>query len=313
MKTSADHKEKRSGSLAAAAIAIVFLVLGFQTALLIYRAAVDSVVAHRDHPDTVFVMVPEGTDIETVSWEPVAGNEQSGTAAEMSSGGGRPAQVTVRKNASHSPRAEEIRRQTRRVESFRFNPNTASQEDLERLGFSEKQAQSIIHYREKGGIFHRKEDFQKSYVVADSVYERLEPYIDIPLVDINRADSVALLALPGIGPFYAGKIVSYRSELGGYSYAEQLLDLWKFDEEKLAGLRDLIKVGPSEPFALWTLPEEELSRHPYISRSAAHGIVLFRDNNPREKWTVDALAAAGILRDEDARRLARCRIAEPQE
>lgn len=301
MKTSAENTPKRSGSLAAAAIAIVFLVLGFQTALLIYRAAVDSVVAHRDHPDTVFVMVPEGESVEG------GGDPVTQTAARPAAA--RTAPVTVRHNSAHSPRAEEIRRQTRLVESFRFNPNTASQDDLERLGFSEKQAESIIHYREKGGVFRRKEDFRRSYVVADSVYERLAPYIDIPLIDINRADSTALLALPGIGPFYAGKIVSYRSELGGYSYPEQLLDLWKFDEEKFAGLSDLIKVGPSEPFALWTLPEEELSRHPYISRSAAHGIVLFRDNNSRESWSVESLAAAGILRSEDASRLAKCRIA----
>ena len=305
--------EKRSGSFTAAAIALVFLVLGFQTALFIYRAAVDSVVAHRDKPDTVFVLVGDGEGGDSsLSLRMTEGTAEGRDGAAEGRDGTAGRGKIVRK-ASHSPRAEEIYRNRagRKVESFRFNPNTASEDELVRLGFSDKQARAILNYREKGGVFHRKSDFKKSYVVADSVYRRLEAFIDIPLLDLNKADSAALLSLPGIGPFYAGKIVSYRKELRGYSYPEQLLDLWKFDEEKLEGLRDLITVGPSAPFPLWTLPEDELASHPYISRSAAHGIVLYRENNPAEDCTVAKLVASGVLRGEDGARLGRCRIASP--
>ena len=45
------------------------------------------------------------------------------------------------------------------------------------LGFSEKQAQSIVKYREKGGYFYKKEDLKRLYVVDDSLYVLLEPYI----------------------------------------------------------------------------------------------------------------------------------------
>ena len=106
-------------------------------------------------------------------------------------------------------------------------------------------------------------------------------------------------------------MVAYRRQLGGYSYPEQLMDLYRFDQEKYDGLKDLISVGPSAPYPLWTLPEDSLRLHPYIGPHAAHGIVLFRDNNPREAWTVDALSRAGILRPEDASRLALCRLAAP--
>jgi DNA uptake protein ComE-like DNA-binding protein len=180
-----------------------------------------------------------------------------------------------------------------------------------RLGFSGKQAQSIINYRESGGHFRRPSDFAKSYVVADSVFRRLEPFIRIPKVDLNAADSVALDALPGIGPYYAVRIVEHRTELGGYSYPEQLMDIYRFDQEKFDALKDLISVSPPEPYALWTLSEEELEKHPYIGKYAAHGIVLYRDNNPKELWTVEGPRRAGVLRPADAARLARCRIAEP--
>ncbi len=197
----------------------------------------------------------------------------------------------------------------RRYESFRFDPNSVSVDDLMRLGFSQKQAESIDNYRKKGGRFRRKSDFAKSYVVEDSVYRRLEKYIDIPKIDINRADSAAFETLPGIGKFFAAKMVSYRRELGGYSYPEQLMDIWHFDQEKYDGLKDLIKVGPSEPYPLWTLPENELARHPYIDKRAAHGIIIFRENSPVAEWTVGNIIKAGILDPGLGEKLARCKIA----
>ncbi|GEM_PF-1205665 len=62
---------------------------------------------------------------------------------------------------------------------FNFNPNTITIDSLKMLGFSEKQALIIIHYREKGGRFRKKEDFAKMYSVSNEKYIELEPYIKI--------------------------------------------------------------------------------------------------------------------------------------
>ena len=62
---------------------------------------------------------------------------------------------------------------------FNFNPNTITIDSLKMLGFSERQALTIIHYREKGGRFRKKEDFAKMYSVSDEKYIELEPYINI--------------------------------------------------------------------------------------------------------------------------------------
>ena len=201
----------------------------------------------------------------------------------------------------------------RPVENFMFNPNTASIEDFQRLGFSEKQASALVNYRNKGGIFRRKSDFAKSFVVADSVYRRLEPYIDIPLLDLNTADSAAFDGLPGIGGYFANKIIEYRTRLRGFSYKEQLMDIYRFDKEKYDALHDLVTVdiSTSTPYPLWSLPEDSLAKHPYIGWHAAHGISVYKSANPVEKWTMGGIIEAGILDPGMGDKLARCLIAPP--
>lgn len=287
---SAKKEKGISRSAVVGIVALVFLIIGYQTALFVHGAAVAKIAANRDEPDTVYVY----GGVQTSSVD-------SGTE--------------VRKPGKHSLKAENVRsRLPRKVESFKFNPNTVSKEDLQRLGFSEKQAQSIINYREKGGKFRRKSDFAKSFVVSDSVYKRLEPYIIIPKTDLNQGDSAAFDALPGIGGWFASQMVAYRKSLGGYSYKEQLMDIKNFDHEKFDALKDLIIVSKSsvKSFALWTLPADSLRKHPYIKNyETARSIVLFRENNPKENWTVENLGAAGILPPDQVSKLSRCIIADP--
>lgn len=298
--------KKPSPSFVTGVIAFVFLIIGYQAALFVTRAGELRLVSNRDRPDTVYLIDRELAEAFLAGMAP----EEAEALLEASPAGSR--RVSVRREAPHSPAAERIVRQSRgrKTESFRFNPNTVSVEDLIRLGFSEKQAQAIDNYRKKGGRFRRPSDFARSYVVADSVFARLEPFIDIPRLDLNKADSAALTDLPGIGPYYAKKILEYRKALHGFSYKEQLLDLPRFEKEKYDGLSDLVFVSEPAPYPLWTLPEDSLKRHPYIGR-AAHSLILYRNSMPRDAWTVEGLRSEGVLSAADADRLSRCCIAGP--
>ena len=310
-KDSAREGSRSSAVFKAGAISLVFLVIGYQAALFINRAAMLGIEAARDRPDTVYVVRHVAA---TAGPDPEAGASSvlESAVPEQPEGVRVLRTDTVRRESAHAPLIMEARRRTRRVENFEFDPNSVSVEDLMRLGFSEKQALSIDKYRAKGGRFRRKSDFAKSYVVADSVYRRLEPYIRIPKVDINTADSAEFDSLPGIGPYYAAKMAEYRVRLGGYSFPEQLLDIYNFGEERFDGLKDLIECSEPPAYELWTLPTDELRKHPYIrSRQVADAIVLYRENTPAGSLSVEELAAAGILPGEDAARLARCRIAAP--
>ena len=294
-----DKDKERGGlqqSFLTGVIALVFLLVGYQTALMVHRAAVVKIAANRDEPDTVFVYVePEGV-------------AQRSDSEHMDSVGRKPSGI-VRRNAHHSSRAQAVRRNAPypAPESFLFDPNTATVEDFCRLGFTIKQAEAIDAYRKKGGRFRRKSDFAKSYVVSDSIYRRLEQYIDIPLVDLNTADSTALDDLPGIGGWYASKIIEYRNSLGGYSAKEQLMEIYRFDQQKYDALADLVTVSEPYVYPLWTLPADSLQKHPYIRNyEIARAIVMFREHNPPYAWTVDDLRTAGIISPESARRMAVC-------
>lgn len=380
-----DGKKRPSASFVTGAIALAFLITGYQTALFVHRAAALKVVSDMTSPDTVFVyadgeafaggksgsgdivsgrnsvrasrgysgdktgnrdMVKSGGNPTRVSGGYSSGDSWDGSSSGSrsgrtnSGGGSRGASMSgshggsscadrreqswsnvpqnyryEKRQGKHPEAAEKLAAAytPRTYESFRFNPNTVSVSDLCRLGFSLKQANSIDNYRKKGGRFNRKQDFAKSFVVADSVYRRLEKYIDIPLLDLNAADSAAFDELPGIGGYFAAKMVEYRGRLGGYSCPEQLLDIYHFDAAKLDKIRDLVEVKTRpEPFRLWSLPADSLKRHPYIKTwQTAKSIVLYRENNPRAELTVDGLVRAGILDKDTGAKLSRCLIESP--
>lgn len=355
-----------SASFVTGAVALVFLIVGYQVALFLNRTAISKILADRSSPDTVYIAYTIEGNVQTAKEQAAPwtgsvndgnrttgngtvrnGADETGTARNGTDGirtGSKPDRIRTAKNGadgngndgtrsgrqvankdirivSNAPRyridqntGERTRPAKRRpVENFLFNPNTASHDDFQRLGFSEKQASALVNYRNKGGIFRRKSDFAKSFVVADSVYRRLEPYIDIPLLDLNTADSAAFDGLPGIGGYFANKIIEYRTRLRGFSYKEQLMDIYRFDKEKYDALHDLVTVdiSTSTPYPLWSLPEDSLAKHPYIGWHAAHGISVYKSANPVEKWTMGGIIEAGILDPGMGDKLARCLIAPP--
>ncbi|MGN1210524.1 MAG: ComEA family DNA-binding protein [Candidatus Cryptobacteroides sp.] len=310
-------KSEKGKSYYVGVIALVFMVLGYQTALFVHKAAVAEIVSHRDSPDTVFVReIPAGlSDSPSRSSGPILPRsfDAASSSSSVATHSASVKMAEVRKESGHTPQSDKIYKARRRTESFIFDPNTILPSDLVRLGFSEKQASAIDSYRKKGGRFRRKTDFAKSFVVSDSIYRRLEPYINIPLVDLNHADSAALDDLPGIGGYFAKAILAHREALGGFSCKEQLMDIPNFSKEKFEALEDLVCVDMNslQPLRLWTMPEDSLSLLPFINKKQAHGIVLYREHNSSELLTVEGLMNAGVIDAGTADKLSRCLVAEP--
>lgn len=64
-----------------------------------------------------------------------------------------------------------------------------------------------------------------------------------PRVDLNTADTEALMTLPGIGAVYAQRIVEYRELHGPFSSVTDLLAVEGFGSGRLEKILDYITIG----------------------------------------------------------------------
>jgi DNA uptake protein ComE-like DNA-binding protein len=65
------------------------------------------------------------------------------------------------------------------VSLFVFDPNTASQEELQSLGLSERQARTLVNYRNSGARFRRPEELGRVFGIDSATVAGLIPYIHI--------------------------------------------------------------------------------------------------------------------------------------
>ena len=98
-------------------------------------------------------------------------------------------------------------------------------------------------------------------------------------MDLNRADSLDLQQLRGIGPSFASRIVKYRQLLGGYIRKEQLLEVYGMDSIRYAGIVEYLSIDSSlvRKVNLNTAGIKELMKHPYIEYYVAKTIVKYRE------------------------------------
>lgn len=184
----------------------------------------------------------------------------------------------------------------KKAEYFEFDPNKATSSELEKLGLKAHQIKNIISYREAGGQFNKPKDLEKIYSIHEKDYELLEPYIKIEVkfdtisykpnieskpdsIELNSVDSLDLLSLPGIGPSFAHRILTYRNLLGGFHQKQQVMEVYGFTKEKYDGIIDQIFIDTTqiELIELNTCSLEELKKHPYISYYEARGVISYRD------------------------------------
>lgn len=92
---------------------------------------------------------------------------------------------------------------------------------------------------------------------------------------LNSSDTTTLQRVPGIGPYFARKIVSYREKLGGYVNSEQLLEIQDFPESALPYFR-LASSSSIRKININKATSEQLRNHPYINYQMAREILNYR-------------------------------------
>lgn len=62
------------------------------------------------------------------------------------------------------------------------------------------------------------------------------------MIDLNTADATALVALPGVGPVLAERIIAWRSEHGRFTAVDELAEVSGIGDKLLTQLRDRVRV-----------------------------------------------------------------------
>jgi DNA uptake protein ComE-like DNA-binding protein len=185
-----------------------------------------------------------------------------------------------------------------------FDLNTVTLEQLERFGLAELEIKGIIGYRERFKPFLKAEDLYNVYNLDSHRVEKLMPYVRVrkhlgkvetlpftPLIELNRADSVELLALRGIGPYFAGRMAKYRRQLGGYLSYEQLLEIPGMDSLKLVQLKPQLSLdtGLVLHININEANYDDMLKHPYIKKEVAKNIIRFREEYRRFRSTEELM------------------------
>lgn len=124
----------------------------------------------------------------------------------------------------------------------------------------------------------RRAESGRSVQTYPSKYKRktLKPVLSI---DINRADSAQLLPLPGIGPVFAGRIIKYRSLLGGFVSVEQLGEVYGIPVEAIQKIRNQVYIDSSaiRKIHIDSASFRALLRHPYLEYEDVKALIEYRD------------------------------------
>ncbi|OGS72493.1 MAG: hypothetical protein A3F91_02760 [Flavobacteria bacterium RIFCSPLOWO2_12_FULL_35_11] len=137
---------------------------------------------------------------------------------------------------------------------YPFNPNYISDFKGHQLGMSTDEIDKLLAFRAQGKFINSAKQFQEITEVNDRLLASISPYfkfsdwiasgknigkkytnskIDKSIVkkDLNAASAEDLKMINGIGEKLAKRIIDYRTKLQGFSFNDQVFEVWALDKE----------------------------------------------------------------------------------
>ncbi|KQT26289.1 hypothetical protein ASG22_06360 [Chryseobacterium sp. Leaf405] len=205
--------------------------------------------------------------------------------------------------------AKNFNSEKNKIQYHSFDPNTLDLDGWKSFGFSEKQAQTIVNYRDRNlrGSFKSLEDIQKCFVISVEKFEEMKPYIKLNPVNIAQNNNVQKAEIKqqektdfskvdmnsitfrqliefGLDEKSAGSMIGFRKKLGGFMNKEQILSTYNIDVELVKKLLSTAQLNTSNVprYTLIDAPEEWLKNHPYFKYSADK-IIYYRLSEKEER------------------------------
>jgi DNA uptake protein ComE-like DNA-binding protein len=161
------------------------------------------------------------------------------------------------KITSYNKQLDSLKKKSSKKKKFKiypFNPNYISDYKGYQLGMNVDEIDRLLAYREQRLYVNSAKEFQAITKISDSLLQKISPFFKFPewvqkknnqqryipnsrinvseitTVDINKATLKDFTFIEGVDEYLSERIIKYRSKLQGFSFKEQLFDVWGLDE-----------------------------------------------------------------------------------
>ena len=165
-------------------------------------------------------------------------------------------------------------------ESNELTPADTLQKEARRDTFQHRpyrERTKTVYVRTK--VVYRDTAYHRGKGLSEAEYDSVKAHYQVKIrpgehVVLNTADTTILKTVPGIGPYFARKVVEYGQRLGGYVSVDQLDEIEGFPLDT----KDYLTVEGASPRKLNvnSLTLNELRKHPYLSFYQAKAITDYR-------------------------------------
>ena len=165
--------------------------------------------------------------------------------------------LSLPKITSYNKQLDSLKKKSSKKKKFKiypFNPNYISDYKGYQLGMNVDEIDRLLAHREQRLYVNSAKEFQTITKISDSLLQKISPFFKFPewvkkknnqqryitnsriyvseitTVDINKATLKDFTAIEGVDEYISERIIKYRSKLQGFSFKEQLFEVWGLDE-----------------------------------------------------------------------------------
>ncbi|WKW46326.1 helix-hairpin-helix domain-containing protein [Myroides sp. JBRI-B21084] len=179
-----------------------------------------------------------------------------------------------------------------------FNPNFINDYKGFKLGMNTTQIDKLIAFRATGKYVNSANEFQQVTGVSNELLAKISPYFKFPewtqnkttiskeiqpvavqKINLNQANYEQLVALKGIGAYYANLLIAERDKLNGFVHINQLNYIKGLRPETVSLLKQQTFVKATKSISkinVNTASKEQLATIPYMTTYLAREIVVLR-------------------------------------
>ena len=169
--------------------------------------------------------------------------------------------LSLPKITSYNKQLDSLKKKSSKKKKFKiypFNPNYISDYKGYQLGMNVDEIDRLLAHRKQRLYVNSAKEFQTITKISDSLLQKISPFFKFPewvqkknnnknnqqryipnsrinvseitTVDINKATLKDFTAIEGVDEYLSERIIKYRSKLQGFSFKEQLFEVWGLDE-----------------------------------------------------------------------------------